>query len=450
MNMSTDRLVVRRSSRLLVVAGIAMSMVWFSGTAGCAGKKRAMKQREAEAALARENSNDSLDLESLARNQGEAKSAREVLYGNESTAWNDAPASGGRGRKGTPVGTARNQPAGNEIYYQEPLVLDAPGAGENESTSTPPTKRRGNRTTASNSPATPTTQPIASARELAANEAAVNAPVAITPGVTAAPIDPNTSITDISATPVRSRDALAAELARALRTEAFAGTPSYRQGVSLLALDMIQPGAVSSEITVFTQNLPPNEASSFESLRSLFSAIGTGGDASVSTSSDTWDTARLKRAIEQHLGVATVGETISIRTAALCTSVDGFGRYTPYSSTTFVRGRVTPAIVYLALDHVAQSQTGGQGDWSIDLVQSAKLYHDSDNLVVTDLGEQTVKDTSRDQRRDFCIARRIDLPANLSLGRYNLKVSVREPSNGATAEATIPIQIVADQGLTKK
>jgi len=60
-----------------------------------------------------------------------------------------------------------------------------------------------------------------------------------------------------------------------------------------------------------------------------------------------------------------------------------------------------------------------------------------------------VRDRSRTRRRDFYIVQRIDLPANLSVGKYNLKVAVRDrhAPGGAEAEAVVPIQIVADASL---
>ena len=44
---------------------------------------------------------------------------------------------------------------------------------------------------------------------------------------------------------------------------------------------------------------------------------------------------------------------------------------------------------------------------------------------------------------------RIDLPANLSVGRYNLKVLVRDQRTGQEVERALPLEIVADAKLTK-
>jgi hypothetical protein len=55
-------------------------------------------------------------------------------------------------------------------------------------------------------------------------------------------------------------------------------------------------------------------------------------------------------------------------------------------------------------------------------------------------------DTSRNKRRDFYLINRIELPSTLSIGRYQLKVIMRDLVSGAEAEAIIPIEIVAEAG----
>jgi hypothetical protein len=44
----------------------------------------------------------------------------------------------------------------------------------------------------------------------------------------------------------------------------------------------------------------------------------------------------------------------------------------------------------------------------------------------------------------------IDLPASLSVGRYQLKVIVRDHADGSEDERVIPIEIVADPRLTSR
>ncbi len=447
------RTTVRRISRVVLAAGIAASVLWVATSTGCAGKRRAMRQREAELAKAKA-ADEALDLSTLAQS---SKSAREVLDSQDASTWSASIAT--KDKSG-----ARNSAGASTIYNEEPVILEDPSVGpdltSNGGSRRVPKSARGSAISgASPVNVSPIENGASGTRELGSGETVVNAPVQITPGHSVAPIDVSVGLESQAASfsSAHNRSVLANELARAIVSELAPTTAgnlprsSYRAGVGLIALDMIEAGSVNTELSEYTQSLAPHEHAAFESLRQLFASLARSGDASGNSAS-AWDPGQISQVLEAHQASRSGTEPVMIRSAALCTSVDGFGRYTPYASTTFVRGKSTPAIVYLALDHVAQKQasSGESGNWSIDLVQSAKIYHDSDNLVVVDLGEQVIRDSARDRRRDFCVARRIDLPASLSLGRYNLKVVLRDIGSGSTAEATIPIQIVADPSLTSK
>lgn len=162
-------------------------------------------------------------------------------------------------------------------------------------------------------------------------------------------------------------------------------------------LDLVEPGSVNTEIA--GMQTPPTELASFGT-RSLFKAISTAGVSTNGSPANGWESGYLTRAIEDHL--ASVGGRVDRdpEPDALHEQSTGLEGTRRIPRRRF--SRMTPAIVYVALDHVTQKQVGSDkgGEWGIDLVQSAKIYHDKDNLVVTDLGEQVVRDASRDRRRD--------------------------------------------------
>ena len=56
---------------------------------------------------------------------------------------------------------------------------------------------------------------------------------------------------------------------------------------------------------------------------------------------------------------------------------------------------------------------------------------------------KTLTDLSRNRRHDFFIVKTIRLPANLTIGRYLLKVTVIDQQASRVAEATVPVQVVA-------
>lgn len=134
---------------------------------------------------------------------------------------------------------------------------------------------------------------------------------------------------------------------------------------------------------------------------------------------------------------------LTVPTAVLCTRVDGFGVYEPVEPARFIAGKEHPVIIYCEVENFASHQNDKK-QWETTLRQEEVLY--------TELGVQvwpekpaakTITDLSRNRRHDFFVVKLIKLPAALTLGRYLLKVSIIDEQAARVAEATIPIQIVA-------
>ncbi len=60
-----------------------------------------------------------------------------------------------------------------------------------------------------------------------------------------------------------------------------------------------------------------------------------------------------------------------------------------------------------------------------------------------------IVETSRNRRRDFHIVDQIDLPPNLSIGVYHLKITVKDKATGAQDSRSIELRIVADPALAR-
>lgn len=137
---------------------------------------------------------------------------------------------------------------------------------------------------------------------------------------------------------------------------------------------------------------------------------------------------------------------LRIPVAALCTKVQSFGKYAAFSSNVFRAGSPVRALVYTELDGFSSRASGTPGgeSYTIDLAQSLTLYHDESGLQAWHRPAQSVTETTRARRRDFYLVQQIELPANLSIGRYNLKATVVDKATGATSEAVIPLSITAD------
>ena len=143
---------------------------------------------------------------------------------------------------------------------------------------------------------------------------------------------------------------------------------------------------------------------------------------------------------------------VRLGTVALCQRVDGFGRFTPLSNNRFIAGRSAAMILYAEVLNFSQrDELIGESTVDtvhvVELSQEVNLLLDSDGSLQFIKPEQTLRDASRTPRKDFFVVQRIDLPPNLSVGKYNLKLTLRDKGSGAEAERIIPILIVADPAI---
>ncbi len=134
---------------------------------------------------------------------------------------------------------------------------------------------------------------------------------------------------------------------------------------------------------------------------------------------------------------------LTIPVVALCRKVDGFGVYEPIEPTRFPAGRENPAIVYCEVENFS-SQLDEQKRWTTMLAEEVVLYDEQNGLEVwREKQTRSIVDYSRNRRHDFFLVKMIKLPANLTIGRYLLKVSVVDQQVQRVAENTVAVEIVA-------
>lgn len=130
---------------------------------------------------------------------------------------------------------------------------------------------------------------------------------------------------------------------------------------------------------------------------------------------------------------------LTISTLTLCSRVDGFGRYEPMEPR-FIAGRDSPTIVYCEIEnfssHVAEQQ------WQTDLSMEMSLFSEPGQQVYVEQ-PVLVNDASRSRRHDFFLRKLVKLPSNLPVGRYVLKVTIVDTQSSRVAEASLPLQVVA-------
>ncbi len=283
------------------------------------------------------------------------------------------------------------------------------------------------------------------ARAVAAAEPAPDSPDSI------ASTSPESAATP-DAAPADPVAALASKVATLLRTPldgamAPRGDDPAAAAAALAALESLAPGILSrleSESSEISLALTPEDRTTLlnaaERVRSQPAKAGTA----------------LNQALAQAL--ARMGGTAPLRIprVALCTRVLGFGKFETFPSDTFYAGSTIRAIVYTEVEGFAY-RPARDGDpvqrnvplseqVSVDLTQRLSLYHDQSKLLAWHRPAQRVVETTRNQRRDFFLIHQVELPRQLAIGTYSLKVTIEDSTSGATAEASLPIKIVAGSG----
>lgn len=247
-----------------------------------------------------------------------------------------------------------------------------------------------------------------------------------------APIDAPEKAMD----PAARRDELAQELVQILTELMETSDSPGSSAVALASLETILPKDIDALVDQGV--LSDAEKASLDAARSLLRAMQARGEiASPAEVSDQLE--QIKQSLDSWAGLA-------IKRAALCTSVQGYGKYETFPSYRFIAGRRQEVIVYTELERFAQRESTGPDGmprYTAQLSQRLELYHVADDLNTWNRAAETVTDESRNRMRDYYLTNQVQLPPNLGVGRYHLKIVMRDLVSEKVAEAIIPIEIVA-------
>lgn len=143
----------------------------------------------------------------------------------------------------------------------------------------------------------------------------------------------------------------------------------------------------------------------------------------------------------------TGGPMLEIPTIALCTKVEGFGRYSTVGTHRFLARSNARFIVYAELDGFRSDLLGGA--FTTRLATRITLESERDGIEVWLRSPEwtAVVDTSPVRREEFFLCEIVSLSEFLTVGSYRLKVEIRDELTGAIATTTTPIHVVADPGL---
>ena len=236
--------------------------------------------------------------------------------------------------------------------------------------------------------------------------------------------------------PQERRDMLARELGSILGELVVSGQDPGASALALASLETLLPDDMKTLVDSGVLSEP--ERASIDAVRSLLGSMTSEG-AIASPDQVSAQLDEIKQQLDAWSGLA-------IKRAALCTRVDGYGRYETFPSYRFMAGRDQEMIVYTELERFAQTESTGPDGlprYRVELSQRLELYHVADDLNTWNRAAETVRDESRNRLRDYYLTNRVRLPGNLGVGRYHLKVVMRDLIGEKVAETIIPIEIVA-------
>jgi hypothetical protein len=142
-------------------------------------------------------------------------------------------------------------------------------------------------------------------------------------------------------------------------------------------------------------------------------------------------------AVERLRNQLAAGAPVRVRTVRLASRVDGFGVVTPFAQETYQPGQWV--IVYSELDNLT-SRPDTDGQFRTDLSLRVEILT-ADGRSVLQQEDKHVVDRSLNQRRDFFLARRLRMPADLAAGQYVLRVSVEDQGAAKVGESMLRFEV---------
>jgi hypothetical protein len=145
---------------------------------------------------------------------------------------------------------------------------------------------------------------------------------------------------------------------------------------------------------------------------------------------------------------------LQLANASLCTRVGGFGDYDEFARNdagryAFLAHSGQQAVVYVEVEDFT-SELNDKGQWMTELSQQLVVYSDRDGIPVWREDWQAGVDATKNRREDFFIVQVITLAERLSVGRYQLKIHIRDEKSGAEAENAIDFEMVADPRMAAR
>ncbi|MBG83644.1 MAG: hypothetical protein CMJ40_03745 [Phycisphaerae bacterium] len=243
-----------------------------------------------------------------------------------------------------------------------------------------------------------------------------------------------------AALPAKSVSGLADELARALQERSRRGRTPMRDLTVMAALAMLDKNRTVHPETV--ESLTDEQRVALVALQQWFLVMEHGMDDQEATLEMLTETIQgLQASLKQK-------PSFGLAQQSLVTRVGGFGDVdewalrSEHDEYNFIAHSGQEIILYMELEGF-DSRLDSKGQWETATSQELVIYSDRDGIPVWRESWQTATDRSRTRRSDYFTAQKVTIPTNLSVGKYQLKVRVRDEQTQAESEATIPFVMTA-------
>ena len=228
---------------------------------------------------------------------------------------------------------------------------------------------------------------------------------------------------------------LVTQLSRSLAADLAAGQRGLRPLLGKAALSTIEPkfGLTDDDLRGLADPEKQVLAIYRDAFTELGRSLGTTGNRQADLQILNAQQDRLAKKLEDR-------KTLEIAKLTLCRRVAGFGKYEPYLGNEFTAGSLPLILVYAELAHTKPlSQTDGR--FLITLTVEFTLLDAANGGEIWKQEAEPLTDESASRKRDFHIAQDLRLPGTTAPGKYRLRVKITDQSNGAAAEAGVPLTI---------
>ena len=132
--------------------------------------------------------------------------------------------------------------------------------------------------------------------------------------------------------------------------------------------------------------------------------------------------AKIQRALRDAAHELAKTSKLDLRNLTFCESVESFGWFTEFPRRTFKPGE--EVILYLEVENFA-AEARSKKEFETELQGSYQIY-DSAGRMVAERILPLDKETCRNFRRDYFLAYLINIPKNISAGKYRLELTVED------------------------